>query len=275
MPGPANGRPNTDPIAARSPFLVAFFNRIFARSVKRAFHGVRLARGTRPAPPCSRSIVIYANHASWWDPAIFAVLSARLFPSRRAYGPIDEAALAQYRFMRRIGLFGVRPDSRVGASDFLRIGRRILGDPRSLLIVTPEGRFTDVRVRPVRFQRGLAHLLAHEPETIALPLALEYPFWNEKCPEVLCRFGTPEPARALGTSADEIHEALQGRLTDVMDALAGDVQGRDADRFDMVLGGATGVGGVYDVWRRGRAWASGRAFRPAHGHLVDQRTTRR
>lgn len=264
-----------DPVAARSASLVAFFNFIFARAAGRAFHAIRLARGCRPDLPASGSAVIYANHASWWDPVTFAVLSARLFEDRHAYGPIDAAALAQYRFMSRIGLFAVRQEGRARATDFLRGGLRILAEPNAVLIVTPEGRFVDVRSRPVRIQRGLAHLLLRRPETVAVPLAIEYPFWSEKCPEVLCRFGRAEAAHALGGSADEMHGALEARLTAVMDALAEDAMARDSARFETLLTGVAGVGGVYDVWRRAAAWARGRAFRPDHGHLVDRRAARR
>ena len=95
-----------DPVAARSPLMVAFFARIMTQTVARDFHAVR-GSGELPEAPASRPVVIYANHPSWWDTALFVVLTSRCFPGRQGYGPIDVEALARYWFMSRIGLFGV------------------------------------------------------------------------------------------------------------------------------------------------------------------------
>ena len=40
---------------------------------------------------------------------------------------------------------------------------------------------------------------------------------------------------------------------------------RDPDRFTTLLDGKTGVGGVYDVWRRTKSWARGERFDASHG----------
>ena len=60
-----------------------------------------------------------------------------------------------------------------------------------MLWITAEGSFTDARTRPVRLRPGLAHLARRVPGATIVPLALEYPFWDERTPEALCRFGTP------------------------------------------------------------------------------------
>ena len=81
-----------DPVAARSRLMVAFFARIMAQAMARNFHAVRRS-GEMPKLPTSRPAVIYANHPSWWDPALFAVLTQRCFAGWHGYGPIDVAAL--------------------------------------------------------------------------------------------------------------------------------------------------------------------------------------
>ena len=100
---------------------------------------------------------------------------------------------------------------------------------------------------------------------MVLPIALEYAFWNERTPEALVRVG--EPLRA------EDHPALSPRewlalvekaLTGNLDALNADAMTRDPARFTELLSGASGVGGVYDHWRRLTAWARGKQFDAAH-----------
>ena len=114
--------------------------------------------------------------------------------------------------------------------------------------------------------RMLAHLARRSPSAIFVPMALEYVFWTERQPEALCRFGEPVDAAAQpqldlpGWSA-----LLQERLTRTMDALAEDAMTRDPGRFRVLLRGRSGIGGVYDLWRRALAAMRHERFRPEHG----------
>lgn len=252
------------PQERRSPAMTAFFGHIMARRMRRTFHALRLAGPGWPALPADRPAVVCLNHPSWWDAALLIVLWTTRFRDRPGYAPIDAAMLRRYRFMARIGMFGIEP-GRAGAATFLRTGERLLRTPGTMLWITAEGAFTDPRRRPVRFRAGLAHLVRRVPEALVVPLALEYPFWNESTPEALARFGEPVEAAAFaGRSPEEITAALERRLEATMDALALDAQSRDPGRFVTLLDGRAGVGGVYDLWRRARAWTRGRRFDPRH-----------
>lgn len=254
-----------DPVALRSSALCRFFGAIMARRMRRDFHAVRLAQPGWPVLPPDRPVIVYLNHPSWWDPALLIVMGTTRFRDRPGYGPIDAAMLRRYRFMARIGLFGIEP-GRAGAVAFLRGGERILSDPRSMLWITAEGAFTDPRRRPVSLRPGIAHLVRRVPSALVVPLAVEYPFWDESTPEALARFGEPMEAAAFGGQpVAEIAQALERRLEAVMDTLALDAQSRDPARFLTLFEGSSGIGGVYDLWRRARAWAGGRSFSPAHG----------
>jgi hypothetical protein len=132
-----------------------------------------------------------------------------------------------------------------------------------MLWITAEGGFTDARSRPVRLRPGLAHLVRRVPDAVIVPLALEYPFWDERTPEALCRFGTPMESGS-GT-VEEWNGRLEAALTDTMDRLAADGMTRDPARFEPLLSGEAGVGGVYDLWRRAKALVRGERFQPQHG----------
>lgn len=234
------------------------------RYLQNEFHALRVARSGPFPAPTDQPLLIYTNHPSWWDPAVFIVLQSALFAGRAGFGPMDEAALGRYGFMRRIGIFGIEPTGRRGAAQFLRISSGILARPGTMLWVTAQGAFTDARVRPVRLQPGVAHLMQRVPHLIAIPLALDYCFWDERYPEALCRFGPPLQAGMASTVGDW-QELLEERLGETMDALADDAIARSAGRFTTVLGGRVGVGGAYDLWRRLRASWRGERFDPAHG----------
>ena len=263
MPMPPNngGTITDDPVALLSPRMVGFFNGVMRRQMRRAFRGVRVLRAGLPDVARDRPVVFYANHPGWWDPAFFIVLQHRLFPGGQGYGPMEAAALERYPFMKRIGIFGIDPESRAGAARFLRIGTHLLDDPSRMIWMTAQGRFADPRERPVTLRPGLAHLMARVPHAMAVPVALEYPFWSEKRPEALAAFGAP--LTGIGPAA-AWRDALETALTATQDRLALAAAAREPEAFETILGGARGVGGVYGLWSRLRDIAAGRGHDPDH-----------
>jgi 1-acyl-sn-glycerol-3-phosphate acyltransferase len=260
----AGSTPEVEVVAARSPALCSFFGAVMRRLMQRHFHAVRVAKAGPPRLPERHTAIVYGNHPSWWDPALFIVLTTTLLRGRKGYGPMEAAQLERYRFMRRIGVFGIEPGTRRGAAAFLRASSAILTDPEAVLWVTAEGAFADPRVRPVRLRPGTAHLMARLEGVVAVPLALEDPFWTERLPEALCRFGEPLHSGGGGSVASW-QARLEERLALTMDALAADTIARDPGRFELVLRGRSGVGGIYDLFRRARAAARGERFEPEHG----------
>lgn len=208
--------------------------------------------------------MIFSNHPSWWDPVLFIVLGDRLLPDWRGFGPMDADALGRYTLLRRMGVFGIDPNSRQGATDFLRISLTTLqANPDAALWVTAEGRFSDPRARPLRLRAGVAHLARRLPEAVFVPLALEYSFWNEARPEALARFGEPIDG-GESRSVAEWTDRLEGALHRTMDMLAIESTTRNPALFQTLLGGASGLGGIYDLIRRMQALVAGRRFDPRH-----------
>lgn len=231
--------------------------------VRRNFHAVRVLREAMP-PTLDGPAVFYVNHPSWWDPMIGLVAATHAYPTRRHFAPIDAAMLQKYRFFEKLGFFGVEQGTRRGAAEFLRAGLAVAAHDDAALWVTAEGRFTDARARPVALRPGLAHLARRMTRGVIVPVALEYAFWDERYPEALLAFG--QPIAAGGAADVETWNALLGdRLEATLDQLATTAMTRDPARFEVILGGSVGVGGVYDLWRRGKAWVRGRRFDPRHG----------
>jgi 1-acyl-sn-glycerol-3-phosphate acyltransferase len=210
-------------------------------------------------------LIVYTNHPSWWDPIHFMLLASHVMPGRRMFGPFDAAALGRYPLFGRLGAFGVDRSTRRGAVEFLATSRAILAAPRTTLWITAQGEFSDPRSRPVVLQPGLAHLVRDLERGLVVPLAVEYPFWNERRPEALSRFGRPIHAgEERERSVEDLNALLEARLTETVDALAREAVTRDPGRFRTLVLGRTGVGGVYDMGRRLRAWMLGRRFDAAH-----------
>jgi 1-acyl-sn-glycerol-3-phosphate acyltransferase len=256
-----NAPPLDGPAAFRERWLFRWFAWYSRRYVAKQFDAVRLL-GEFPKIPADEALVIYLNHASWWDPLAALVLLREGIPSRSFAAPIDAAALAKYGLFRRLGcFFGVEQGTARGARQFLRGAREILAGSRRGLCLTPQGRFADVRERPVRLASGLGHLLGtwEKPVTV-LPLAVEYAFWDERTPNIFAHFGPPvtPPVSA------EWQAALEIALATTQDVLAKAVIARDAGTFRTVISGRAGTGGVYGAWQR--AWGYLRGQRSASRH---------
>lgn len=245
-------------------WLIRGFRRYALRYVRKHFHAVRLSKSGCTFPASDEPLLVVLNHPSWWDPMIGIVLSCQL-PGRDHFAAIDAAAMEKYRFFTKLGFVGVDTKSLRGAAQFLRDGAAVLSQPRRAFWVTAQGRFTDVRERPLALQSGVGHLAARLERGIVLPVALEYVFWTERTPEALVRIGEPlRIADHPGLSGRQWAALIEGALTRNLDALSAEVIRRDPAAFTVLLSGKTGVGGAYDQWRRLKSWLRGRTFDPAH-----------
>lgn len=249
-----------------SPFLWELFGRYTRHYLARAFHAVRLSGNDPIRLPADQPLIVYVNHPSWWDPLLCLFLARYLWPQRTHYAPMQAAALARYRFFKHLGFFGVQTGTRQGALTFLRLSQAILQQPATVLWVTPEGRFTDPRQRPVHLLPGIGHLAARLTQGVFLPMGLEYTFWAERFPEALVRIG--EPCRVGDIAFDDATawtRHLAGELGRTQDALAQDVCHRQVEAFRVILKGRAGIGGIYDMWRALRARWRGASFTRQHG----------
>ncbi|MEM8783008.1 MAG: lysophospholipid acyltransferase family protein [Planctomycetota bacterium] len=278
---------NRDPLPPITPWLLRGFRGYVRRYVRRHFDAVRLLPtepGASPWPqiPRDASVLVVMNHASWWDPLTCVRLSegSEAFIDRTHYAPIDEAMLEAYGVFKRLGFFGVAADEARGVRQFLRGGRAVLTgeeSARRALWVTAQGRFVDVRERPVVLRPGVAHLLTHLDRHRASPcvvvtLALEYVFWDQRTPELLAAFG---PVRRVLDGAsqaspdmrrvDAWQACLANDLTATMDRLAAAAIARDPSAFVEMASGRAGVGGIYDLGRRIKAKLTGGSLDVRHG----------
>jgi hypothetical protein len=138
-----------------------------------------------------------------------------------------------------------------------------------MLWMNAPGRFVDVRERPIPIAAGLVRLPELAPTAQFIPLALEYTFWNEKAPEMLAAFGPPATAAELLTlDRGPRAEHMGSLLGATADRLAEAAISRDPARFETLLRGQEGMGGVYQSWHRLRAALTGRRYDPRHGAVA-------
>lgn len=237
---------------AWSPRFAGFFGWYAQRSLRRCFHAVRIARGSRQVlgdiGPCASPALVAMSHASWWDPMLAVAMWRWFFPGRGNVSPMDATQLAKFRVLRKLGIFGIDPDDPASLDAMGAYLRRRLGEmARPTVILTPQGRFVDVR-EPAVPRPGAAALLASLPGMRAWSVAVEYAFWVDAKPEIFVRaveVPTPDEPRTASWQ-----RALQQAMEENRRALAELVRARDPGAFECVVGGEfSTVHPVYDAWR--------------------------
>lgn len=255
----------SSPVARRSATIHRFMVSVFRRYFTRHMNALRVAAWGVPASPHKGPVIIYSNHPAWWDAAVYILAADRFFPSYENYAPIDAEMLKQYGIFGRIGAFGVDLNTARGAASFMKASAEILSSPDRVLWVTAQGRFVDVRERPLGLKPGIAHLIELAPDCTILPLGIEYGFWLERGAEAFIAFGSPmEGKDLLALPRAARLQRLDAELSSVLDRMSEDVKARDPARFRAVLEGRAGVGGIYDGWRRLVSAIRGRSFDPSH-----------
>jgi 1-acyl-sn-glycerol-3-phosphate acyltransferase len=168
-----------------------------------------------------------------------------------------------------MGFYGVHLQSFTGAQRFLESSKAILKEPGSAIWITPEGRFCDARDHSQPLMPGLAHLASKTESTSFVPLALEYPFWDDSRPHIFGAFGKPmDSATGNATDKQSWNQALTNALRDTQLTLAEQIQKRDATSFQYLISSRAKRLGVYDVARRWAAWLRGRNFDPRHSESM-------
>ena len=250
--------------------LVYWFDWYLRRYFPKHFHAFAVSNAAAVLEvPEGVPLIVYINHASWWDPLVALTLAKKYFPDRHLYAPIDASALKKYPFMEKLGFFAVEQDSLHGAGQFLKTARAILRQRNASIWLTPEGRFADPRQRDLSFQPGLAHLASKLDEGVLLPVAVEYPFWEEKLPEVLVRMGTPiSITEQAGLVKEAWQRILEEGLRSAQHELEADSLDRNSDAFDILMSGKSGVDWIYDALRRFRSLFTGEGMAKSHGEKL-------
>jgi 1-acyl-sn-glycerol-3-phosphate acyltransferase len=235
--------------------------------LRRHFHAIRVANAGRISAQ-AQPLILFANHASWWDPLTALVLAEVLLPHREHYAPMDATALGHYGIFRPMGFFPVDNGTGRGAAQLLRAGKQVLSRPGAVLWITPESQFQDVRTRPVVFRPGIGALMSRSSRLTCVPVAIEYVFWNERLPEILVNIGEPlEIADGGMEDARTWTNLTSYAMAATLDELAMLAMEREAGEFVTVLAGGDGIGGVYEVWKRFVCAVTGRTYYRDHGSL--------
>jgi 1-acyl-sn-glycerol-3-phosphate acyltransferase len=134
-------------------FIFSFFSWYISRRVTQNFYNIDYNLiETDP----QKSVLLLANHYSWWDGFLFFYLNKLLF-KKKFHVMILEETLLKNGFMKYTGAFSVSKNSK-SVVETLKYAGNLLDDPQNLVLIFPQGKLYSNFTEAVNFEKGLERI---------------------------------------------------------------------------------------------------------------------
>jgi Acyltransferase len=159
-------------------FFAWYINRVIKSDFKRfKFNKIKFDK--------NRSVLLLANHFSWWDGFLMFQLN-RLYFGKKFYVMITEDNHQKVWFLKYLGSFSVRKGSR-SMIETLAYAGKLLNDPQNLVLIFPQGKLYSNHTGSVEFQKGLMNLISNSSGNFqCLFAALFVDYFAHRKPAVTC-----------------------------------------------------------------------------------------
>ncbi len=104
-----------------------------------------------------RSILLIANHYSFWDGLIIFYINNHLF-KKKAHVMILEETSRKEPFLKYAGAFSVKKNSR-DILESINYAATLLDDPGNLVLLYPQGKLYSNFVNHIRFEKGITKII--------------------------------------------------------------------------------------------------------------------
>ncbi len=194
--------------------------------------------------------IVCANHSSWWDGYVAAVVERVL--SVDGYLMMEEAQLSRYFFFRWAGCFSVNRHNPRSALQSLHYAAKLLKErPGRMVWLFPQGEISPNDRRPLVFFTGAAYLARLTAPVLLYPLATRIEYLAEQRPDLFISLGNPlliSPDEA-GTPGfvKRCTKQLEECVTSELDTLRADVIASDFSSFRVLMGGRSSTNRIFDA----------------------------
>ncbi len=138
-----------------------------------------------------KSLIITPNHISWWDGFFIDFINKNIF-NRKFYIMMLEHQLKRYWFFNKLGAYSIAPDKSISIKETIKYTASVVTDSNNVAIIYPQGEIETFNSKSVNLKRGLKLFInSIENNLVVLPVGFKLQFYEEKLPEVICRFGQP------------------------------------------------------------------------------------
>lgn len=138
----------------KNKIVYAFFSWYIRRIIKSDFEDLKY---NRIAFDKNRSILLLANHFSWWDGFLMFHVN-KLYFGKKFHVMISEDNYKAVWFLKYLGGFSVKSNSKSMIKS-LEFAGSLLNNPDNLVLIFPQGKLYSGHVTEVKFEKGLMNLI--------------------------------------------------------------------------------------------------------------------
>ena len=138
------------------PISTAFWDWYIHRIIKSDFHEHIFESDFKVEE--NKSVLVLANHFSWWD-GFFVYELNRLLLGKRFHVMMLEEQLRKNSFLRRAGAFSIDKTSGRKSLESLKYSAELLHNPKNLVLMFPQGQIESVYTQNPTFQNGVGRII--------------------------------------------------------------------------------------------------------------------
>ncbi len=158
-------------------FYQWFFNHYFNFILKRHFREIKVIADYKTD---NRSVLLIANHFSWWDGFFAWYLNSSLL-KKKYHVLMLESELNKHKFFTKLGAFSISKTPR-GLNDSLIYAANLIKEENNLLVFYPQGKFFSQHHMTLEFAKGIERLVQDKPNCRLVMVANLIDYYGEKKP---------------------------------------------------------------------------------------------
>lgn len=153
----------------------------------------------------NKSILLLANHFSFWDSLILYMVSNKLL-KKDFYVMVREDTTVHMQFVKYGGAFSINKSSRemLGSLDY---AAKLLNDPQNLVLVFPQGKLYSNFVNDINFEKGVMKIIKQAEGKFQLIFAATFTQYLKHKKPTATVYLKEEPYQ--GKSLEELKNAYQ------------------------------------------------------------------
>jgi len=195
-------------------------------------------------------IIACANHFSWWDGYIAAIVERQLKVDN--YLMMEEAQLKRYSFFTWAGCFSVDRHDPRSVMQSLHYAARLLKErPGRMVWLFPQGELFPNDRRPLVFLSGALHLARMAYPVLLYPVAARIEYMGEQRPGLFISLGAPMQVNEAEVRASGFLKVYTRRLEELvtaeLDQLRADVLACDYTSFTQIVQGRPSAHRIFDM----------------------------
>ena len=127
-----------------------------------------------------KSLLVIANHFSWWDGILHYHLS-NIFFKKKFHVLMLEDQLKKRMFLTKLGVFGVKKGTR-DTIKFMNLAKQLLRHNDNMLLIFPQGKIESHHKQEFSFESGASKLIEKNPGVQVIFSVILIDYFSERKP---------------------------------------------------------------------------------------------